>query len=69
MAASSSGSHTDAVNLTGDDPLALEKLLERYRIDWTLLPKHLPANKLLAHLPGWRQAYADDEAVIFVRER
>ena len=24
---------------------------------------------LLARLPGWRQAYADEAAVIFVRER
>jgi hypothetical protein len=29
----------------------------------------MPANKLLAHLPGWRLAYSDDEATIFVRNR
>ncbi len=48
---------------------SLEKTLDDYRIDWTLLDKDWPANKLLAELPGWRQAYSDDQATIFVRER
>ena len=61
--------YADAVHLTGDDPLVLENVLERYQIDWTLLSKDQPANKLLARLPGWHRAYADDNAVIFVRER
>ena len=61
--------YVNAVQLTGDDPLVLENVLERYQIDWTLLAKDQPANKLLARLPGWHQAYADDKAVIFVRER
>ena len=47
----------------------LENTLERWDIRWTLLLKEQPANKLLARLPGWRQAYADDKAMIFVRER
>jgi hypothetical protein len=57
----------EAVNLRGEEPL--DKLLERYKIDWTLFPKDQPANKLLARLPGWHQAYSDDSTTIFVRDR
>jgi hypothetical protein len=59
--------YAEAVNLRGDEPL--ERLLERHAIDWTLFPKDQPINKLLAHLPGWRQAYTDDASTIFVRDR
>lgn len=59
--------YADVVSLRGKE--SLPKVLDRYRIDWTLLEKDLPANKLLAHLPGWREAYSDDQTMIFVRER
>lgn len=58
--------YNDLVTLRGTESLAKE--LDRYRIDWTLLEKTMPANKLLAELPGWRQAYTDDQTTIFVRE-
>jgi hypothetical protein len=61
--------YVEAVHLKGDEPRLLETTLERWDITWTLLLKEQPANKLLARLPGWRQAYADDKAMIFVRER
>jgi hypothetical protein len=48
---------------------SLEKTLDEYKIEWTLLDKDWPANKLLEQLPGWRQAYTDDQVTIFVRER
>jgi hypothetical protein len=57
----------DVVNLRGEE--SLEQLLERHAIEWTLFPKNQPANKLLARLPGWRQAYADEASIIFVRAR
>ena len=60
--------YVDAVHLRGKDPAVLQNTLERYKIDWTLLLKEQPANKLLATLPGWRRAYADDKTVIFVRQ-
>jgi len=60
-------SYADVVNLRGEEQL--ERLLERHAIDWTLFPKNQPANKLLAHLPGWRQAYSDESSTIFVRDR
>lgn len=59
--------YSETVSLRSSEPL--DEMLDRYRIDWTLLPPDLPANKLLARLPGWRQAYADEAAVIFVRVR
>jgi hypothetical protein len=54
-----------AVTLTGGD---LPQLLDHYGITWTLLPPKEPAVRLLAHLPGWRQIYADKVAVVDVRE-
>ncbi len=59
--------YAEAVNLRGEEPF--EALLERERIDWTLLPRDQPANQLLSRLPGWRRAYGDDATVIFVRAR
>ena len=60
--------YVDAANLRGKDG-SFEALLERWHIDWTLLAKDAPANKLLARLPGWHQAYSDEQATIFVRDR
>jgi len=60
--------YVDAVHLRGEDPEVLQKTLEKYGIDWTLLLKEQPANKLLATLPGWRKAYSDDKTTIFVRQ-
>ncbi len=57
----------ETINLRGGE--ALEQLLDRHRIDWTLMPPDQPVNRLLARLPGWQQAYADQVAVIFVRVR
>ncbi len=59
--------YNEAIGLRGETKL--EDLLERHRIGWTFLTKDAPANRLLAHLPGWRQAFSDDQATIFVRER
>lgn len=50
------------------DPELLPKLLERYRVDWTLLRPGVPAVALLDRLPGWKRLYADDTAVVHVRE-
>jgi hypothetical protein len=59
--------YAEAVNLRGEEPF--EQVLDRWKIDWTLLAKDAPANKLLARLPGWHQAYSDEQATIFVRDR
>jgi hypothetical protein len=59
--------YMDAVFLGGAQ--SLEEILDRYHIDWTLLAKNQPANKLLARLPGWHKAYGDDQATIFVRDK
>jgi len=44
------------------------KIGSEYRTTWTLLPPNRPAVVLLDHLPGWRRLYADDVAVVHVRE-
>lgn len=59
--------YVNIVNLKDDKPL--EETLDEYRIDWTLLLKDQPANKVLALLPNWKRAYSDDTATIFVRQR
>jgi hypothetical protein len=46
----------------------LPALLDEYGITWTLLHPKTPAVSLLDHLPGWRRLYADDTAVVHMRE-
>jgi hypothetical protein len=46
----------------------LPGLLSQYDIRWTLIPPTEPGVTLLDHLPGWRRLYADDVAVVHVRE-
>jgi len=47
---------------------SLQRLLESYRIDATLLVANAPAAQVLDHLKGWKRLYADDIAVIHVRD-
>ncbi len=42
-------------------------LLKANDIDATILTSNTPAGKLLNHLPGWKRIYADDHAVVHVR--
>ena len=44
----------------------LEKLLEKYKIEWTLLAPGSPAVTFLDHLPEWRRLYTDKTAVVHV---
>ena len=46
----------------------MPRLLDEYGITWTLLNAKTPAVVLLDHLPGWRRLYADDVAVVHVRD-
>ena len=57
--------YTEAVSLRGEEPLG--HFLDRHGIEWTLLRKVQPANKLLGSLPGWRPAFSDDVATVFAR--
>ena len=58
------GDYRQAVDGVGD---ALPRLLERRRIDWTLLPPQSPAVALLDLLPGWERIYRDGTAVVHRR--
>lgn len=56
----------DAVE--GKNVDTLLRLLETYRIDATLLNTTVPAARIMDHLPGWKRLYADDVAVVHVRD-
>lgn len=49
-------------------PAVLFDILDRYRIDATLLRRSAPAAQLLDHLEGWRKIFIDDYVVIHVRD-
>jgi hypothetical protein len=46
----------------------LTRLIEEYRIDATLMVADAPAAQVLDHIKGWKRLYADDIAVIHVRD-
>jgi hypothetical protein len=52
----------------GKKPELLPKLLDEYGIDATLLVADAPGPQILDHLKGWKRIYADDIAVIHVRD-
>ena len=56
----------DAV--TAKNVETLLALLDKYQIDATLLGPTLPATRVLDHIPGWKRVYADNIAVIHVRD-
>jgi hypothetical protein len=58
--------YLDAVTLK--EPADLLRLLDEYRIGWTLLEPGTPAIALLDRLPGWRRVHADGVAVAHVRD-
>lgn len=49
-------------------PETLAKYLDAHEIGWTLFQPARPAVAALDTLPGWRRAYADDVAVVHVRD-
>jgi hypothetical protein len=57
--------YLDAVSLRR--PGALDGLLTRHRIGWTLLDPGSPAVALLDRMPGWRRLYTDAIAVVHIR--
>ena len=46
----------------------LTRFFEEYRIDATLLTANSPAAQVLDHIKGWKRLYADNVAVIHVRD-
>jgi len=50
------------------DAKELGRLLERYRIDWTLLAARDPSVEVMDATPGWRRLYGDKTAVVHVRD-
>lgn len=54
--------------MTLKSPATLFDVIDRYRIDATLLMSATPAVSLLDRLEGWERIYADDVAVVHVRK-
>lgn len=52
----------------GRKPDLLPRLLDEYGIDATLLGADSPGPQILDHLKGWKRIYADDIAVIHMRD-
>lgn len=52
----------------GKKPELLPRLLDEYKIDATLLVADAPGPQILDQLTGWKRIYADDIAVIHVRD-
>lgn len=52
----------------GKKPELLPRLLDAYRIEATLLGADAPGPQILDQLKGWKRIYADDVAVIHVRD-
>lgn len=48
----------------GEDP---NLLLQKYNIRFCLLSKNAPMTRVFPYLPGWRQAYSDELATVYVR--
>jgi hypothetical protein len=44
------------------------RLLDEYKIGWTLMVPETPALVLLDKLPGWRRVYSDTTAVVHMRD-
>jgi hypothetical protein len=45
------------------------ELLDKYHVAFCLLAAASPMAKVIALIPGWKQVYSDDQAVIFTRSR
>ena len=52
----------------GRDVEALDRMLEEHHVDATMLPPTAPAVRLLDQRVGWHRLYADDIAVVYVRD-
>jgi hypothetical protein len=46
----------------------LTGLLEQYRVAWTIFLPTNPAVTVMDHLPGWSRFYADERAVVHIRQ-
>lgn len=42
-------------------------LLDKYRVDFCLLPRGAPLGRVLPFLSGWTKIYSDDSSIIFAR--
>lgn len=50
------------------NPASFFELLERHKIDATLLRRKTPGAQLLDQIDGWRKVFTDDDVVVHVRD-
>ncbi|MGL4263374.1 MAG: hypothetical protein ACRCTX_17310 [Afipia sp.] len=50
------------------NPASFFELLEKHKIDATLLRRKTPGAQLLDQIDGWRKVFADDDVVVHVRD-
>jgi hypothetical protein len=50
------------------NPAALERVLTRYHVEWTILRPGEALTGVMDARPGWRRLYADKHAVVHVRD-
>ena len=58
---------SDYLQAVHPDLAEFRRLVQRYRIRWTILHTGSPLAAMLATRPGWRLLYGDRTAVVFVR--
>ena len=54
--------------LQAGDPAAIEGVLDRYGVAWTIFPPDARIVAILDRAPGWRRLYADPFAVVQARD-
>jgi len=59
---------TDYARIVTPDAKALNSAVEKYHIGWTIFPPDSPVVAVLDLMPGWHRFYADDIAVVHIRD-
>jgi len=59
---------TDYARIVAPDAKALNSAIEKYHVGWTIFPPDSPVVAVLDLMPGWHRLYADDIAVVHIRD-
>ncbi len=58
----------DYAHIVAPDAKALTSVVEKYHVGWTIFPPDSPVVAVLDLMPGWHRLYADDIAVVHIRD-
>jgi hypothetical protein len=59
---------TDYARIVAPNAKAIAGAVEKYHIGWTIFPPDSPVVAVLDLMPGWHRLYADDIAVVHIRD-